>query len=248
MLTLRTWYFVQLLVGHISRAEQVSIGDAYERLLAYSPYDIYYHLRVVLKAFTQEVSELLDQENLYTKKAMHLHVKNVDLDFEDDVEDWAQWRLERGMIARFSRHFYKSIWYLLQQCQGLVIGDKYNIESRVGSELTLETTAGEASFALRIDALLQSIGASDYRQLNIEALESMARLFQADDQLYIESDLTLDVLIGYAVRLSWKKVHGDANYDELKGQAWHAFYHLPPSQTDRAFVEALEYLLTPQER
>jgi dTDP-4-dehydrorhamnose reductase len=44
---------------------------------------------------------------------------------------------------------------------------------QIGSELTFESTPGEQNFALKIDALLQEITAADYRQLNIEAIESI---------------------------------------------------------------------------
>jgi phosphorylase kinase alpha/beta subunit len=127
-----------------------------------------------------------------------------------------------------------------------VIGDKYNIENRIGTEFTLDATAGERSFALKIDALLQSITVPDYRQLNIEAIESLVRLFRQNPDLYVKDDLILDVLIGHAVRVAWKNSH-TGNYDEHRGQAWEAFYGLSPNQTDQAFIGAFMYLLAPQD-
>ena len=159
----------------------------------------------------------------------------------------SQWRHERGMVGPLSPVFYKDIWYLLRQCSGLVIGDKYNVQNRIGSELTLESTAGEQSFALKIDALLQSIDAPDYRQLNIELIESLARLFRENPDLHLEDDLIMDVLIGHAVRLSWEKNSALKHYNEQRSEAWKAFYKRSPVETDKAFLEAFMFLLSPQD-
>jgi phosphorylase kinase alpha/beta subunit len=163
----------------------------------------------------------------------------------DDVEDWGHWREQMGLIGKLTPKFYKNIWHLLQQCNGLVIGDKYSIQSRIGAELTLDSTAGEHNFALSVDTLLQSIHAPDYRQLNIEAIESISRILHESPKLRVDNDLILDVLIGHAVRIAWKKFNGLENYDERRGEAWHAFYKLSPKETDNAFIEAFIYLLTP---
>ena len=127
-----------------------------------------------------------------------------------EVEDWAEWRRHAGMIGRLSSNFYKDTWYLLQQCRGLVIGDKYSVQNRMGSEMTLDVTAGERTFELRIDTLLQQIEAPDYRQLNIEVIESLARLLRHNPQIRLENDLILDVLIGHAVRIAWH--HNSYNF------------------------------------
>ncbi len=248
MLTLRIWYFVQLLVGQISREKNLPIGDAYESLLGLAPHAIYDHLRTILNSFTREVTQLVDQENLYASGVQSLDVVKVSTQVTElsEVDDWAEWRLHTGMIGRLSFGFYEDVWYLLQQCSGLVIGDKYSLQSRMGSEHTLDSTAGEQSFALRIDALLQSIDAPDYRQLNIEVIESLARLFRQSPQLRVDNDLILDVLIGYAVRIGWKKHNDSEDYDEQRGQAWEAFYKLSPQETDTLFIEAFMFLLTPQ--
>ncbi|MFC2073296.1 glycoside hydrolase family 15 protein [Campylobacterota bacterium] len=248
ILTLRTWYFIQLLVGQMSREQNLSMGDAYEHLLGLAPHAIYDRLRSILKSFTKEVQSLLHLENLHASGTSSLDtIKTVSLLTESSgVQDWALWREERGMVGPRSVTFYKDIWYLLRQCSALVIGDKYRIENRMGSEFTLDATAGERSFALKIDTLIQSIAAPDYRQLNIEAIESLVRLFRQNPDLHVENDLILDVLIGHAVRVAWEK-NNSGNYDEHRGQAWEAFYNLSPSQTDQAVIGAFMYLLVPQE-
>lgn len=242
MLTLRTWYFVQLLVGQISREKNLAIGDAYEFLLSMAPHTIYNNLRTVLQSFTKEVSELIDQENLRASAIPSLESIQNESRGDDAVENWAQWREDIGMIGRMSSNFYKDVWYLLQQCNGLVIGDKYSVQSRIGSELTLGATAGEQNFALRIDTLLHSIDAPDYRQLNIEAIESLTKLFRQTPQLKVEDDLILDVLIGHAVRITWIKENPDENYDDKRGLAWEAIYKLSPAKVNLAFMEAFVHL------
>jgi phosphorylase kinase alpha/beta subunit len=172
--------------------------------------------------------------------------------FTDDIKikdekDWWLWRKNVALVGRSTQKFYKNVWYLLQQCNGLVIGDKYNQNNRIGSELTLDTTAGERNFELRIDSLLQSIEAPDYRQLNIEVLQSLSAIFKENSQIKLDSDLMLDVLIGHAVRLAWSKEHQNENYDEQKSQAWSAFYKLSPHDSEKYFIEAFMFLLTNKE-
>lgn len=249
MLTLRTWSFVQLLVGQISTQENLPVGDAYEYLLSLAPHDINEHLRSILKAFTREVTQLDKLENLHASVMPKFEsIEPLSLTGEAlQIEDWAKWREHIGAIGHLPSHFYIDVWYLLQQCNALVIGDKYSTQNRIGSELTLEATAGERNFELRIDGLIQSISASDYRQLNIEAIQSLARVFRQSPELYVDNDLILDVLIGHAVRISWEKYHMSSDYEEQKGQAWKAIYKLSPQETDKAFIEAFIYLLKPEE-
>ena len=241
ILTLRTWYFVQLLVSRISREMRLSLGDAYQALLALPPHEILGRLREVLRAFASERQRMNALENLNAYGASHLKATPRITELST-VENWMHWRHDAGLIGHHSERFYKDIWYMLQQCNGVVIGDKYNIANRLGSEQTLHTTAGERSFELRIDALMQTIAAPEYRQLNIEAIESLAWLFKQNPELRIEGDIVLDVLIGHAVRIVWERTHGSAQYDEQRGRAWEAFYHLSPRETEQAFVEAFRYL------
>lgn len=250
MLTLRTWYFVQLLVGHISRNRELSMGDAYELLLGLAPHDIYDHLRSILSSFTREVTRLGDQENLHV-----LGVESLDAIRSAPpstgffkADDWALWRHSAGMINRLSPLFYQDIWHMLQQCRGLVIGDKYSVQSRIGSEHTLASTAGEQNFERQIESLLQSIDTPNYRQLNIEVMESLSRLLKQNPDIKVDDDIILDVLIGHAVRIAWEKRHGAERYDEERGQAWEMFYRLSPEETDKLFIEAFMYLLTPHQR
>lgn len=245
LLTLRTWYFIKLLVGQISREKNLSNSDAYESLLALAPHAIYNHLRSILNSFTNEVIQLNDVENLHASGVTSLDsIKTTPMESKElDAEDWMEWRQQSGMIGRLPFKFHKTVWYMLQQCKGLVIGDRYNIQNRIGSEDTLDSTAGERSFELKIDRMLQNIAAPEYRQMNIEALESMAWLFKQNPAFHVNNDLIMDVLIGHAVRINWEKQNPSGNYDEHRGEAWDTFYELSPLEADEAFVEAFMYLL-----
>ena len=250
MITLRTWYFVQLLVGQISRKRNLPIGESYEILLAMAPHAVYDNLRSILKSFTREVTQLVDQENLHASVLPSLKVTRDKPIFETEVideGDWAQWRSQMGMMGGMTPNFYQDVWHLLRQCKGLVIGDKYSLQSRIGSELTLESTAGEQNFAHRIDDLLQSIQAPDYRQLNIEMIESLSSLWKENRNFYVDNDIVLDVLIGHAVRLAWQKNHSLDNYNEERALAWEAMYKLSPIEADKIFIETFMYLLTLEE-
>jgi len=241
LLTIRTWYFVQLLVSRISRESQLPVGDAYEALLLMPPHEILQRLRDVLNAFATERERMNALENLNAFGATHLKATPRITELST-VENWLHWRHDAGLIGHHSGRFYKDIWYMLQQCSGMVIGDKYNVANRIGREETLHTTAGERSFELRIDSLLQTIQAPEYRQLNIEAIESLAWLFKQNPEMHVEGEIVLDILIGHAVRIAWEKGHGSANYDEQRAQAWESFYRLSPIESEQAFVEAFRYL------
>lgn len=247
IITIRTWYFVQLLVSKISKEQNLPIADSYEVLLSLAPHDIYEALKVVLSSYTKKSMQMISHENLYASGVLNKDEINKEEFDEKEVADWSIWRKETGMIARLSSVFCKNIWYLLQQCNGLVIGDKYNLSSRIGSEFTLETTAGERTFELRVDSLIQSIEAPDYKKLNIEALESLSKFFKNNPDIKVDDDLILDVIIGHAVRISWKENHNMDNYDEQKGQAWSAFYKLAPNKTEEFFIKALMNLIKIEE-
>ena len=86
-----------------------------------------------------------------------------------------------------------------------------------------------------------------YSELNIELIESLARLFRENPDLHLEDDLIMDVLIGHAVRISWEKNSALKHYNEQRSEAWKAFYKRSPVETEKAFLEAFMYLLSPQD-
>lgn len=246
MLTLRTWDCIQLLVGHISKEKSLSLGDAYEELLRYAPYGIYDTLRFIFKSYSQEVKQLKELENFCVLGAKNLDIsipKKSEHNEISEITDWAIWREKVARIGTLRESFYEDVWNILKQCNGLVIGDKYSTQSRIGSELTLESTIGERSFELKIDSLLQSIAIPVYKKLNIELIETLVELFLANPKLYIQNDLILDVLIGHAVRIAWMKKNSEKNYDEYKGEAWSSFYKLSVDEVQENFIEAFSFLM-----
>ena len=245
MLTLRTWDCIQLLVGHLSRERGLSIGDAYEELLRFAPHGIYDSLRFIFQSYSKELRGLKELENIHVSGVENLEVNVLKPTQSETIEvkNWADWREKVAMIGALSETFHEDVWHILQQCNGLVIGDKYSTKSRIGSELTLESTAGERSFELKIDTLLQSIQVPIYRKLNIELIEGLIKLFRANPQLHIQDDLILDVIIGHAVRISWTKNNDAREYDEHKGEAWCAFYELSLLEAQENFIEAFSFLM-----
>ena len=248
ILTLRVWHFIQLLVGKISRESHLSFAEAYENLISLAPSKILGLLREVMSSFSHQLEDLHEQEKL---KASGLPTVKPEpgtrvIELEEDVTDWNHWRQKKGGLIRLSTDFYKAVWQVLSRCSGLVIGDKYSLGSRIGSEITHDSTPGERSFALLIEGELNNIESPAYRQLNIELLETLIDVLEDNPQIEIDGDLTLDIIIGYAVRLAWQASH-TGNYNEQREQAWHAFYELTPNESRQAFIEAIWHLLTSQQ-
>ena len=245
MLTLRTWDAIQLLVGHVSKEKSLGFAQAYEELLRYAPHGIYDTLRYIYKSYSKEIRSLKELENIRVSGLETTSIDSLETSRESiEVADWELWRDKAGRIGASSERFYRDVWHILQQCKGLVIGDKYSIQSRIGSELTLESTAGERSFELKVDALMQSITIPSYKQLNIELIETLSELFSANPTLQIEDDLVLDVLIGHAVRILWMQENENSSYEEHKGEAWSSFYKHSAFAVKESFVAAFSFLMT----
>ncbi len=247
MLTLRIWYFIQLLVGNIRRDQKLPFAESYEYLLTVPPNRILNMLREVLASFSNQVESLQSQELLAASGIPDSKPDTLNDDSRNSagIEDWQEWRKKAGGLLRLSPQFYIGIWHVLTRCHGIVIGDTYNPGSRVGSEITHDSTAGERSFELLIEDELNNIDSPAYRQLNVELIETLISFLYENSQLNVDGDITLDTIIGYAVKLCWQLEH-QGNYDEQREQAWIAFYHLSPKDIQQAYVEAIWHLLTPQ--
>ncbi|HEY8098192.1 MAG TPA: glycosyl hydrolase family 15, partial [Methylobacter sp.] len=142
--------------------------------------------------------------------------------------------------------FFASVWDILHHCKGLTIGDKLNSKNRLDSENTLsQTTAGEQSFKLHVNHLLNKIQAPVYRQLTVEALKAIASIFRDNASLHIDDALLTDIIIGHAVRIVWLQAHpeNEDNYDEFVSLAWQDFYRLAPHKVANGILDALIHLL-----
>ncbi|MDD2759991.1 MAG: glycosyl hydrolase family 15, partial [Methylomonas sp.] len=162
------------------------------------------------------------------------------------AEDWYAWREQQGSVGRESEAFYHGVWELLHHCKGLMIGEKYNGKRRIDSETVLaQMTAGEQSFRLHINHILNKIQAPVYRQLSVEALFALASIVRNNPDLSIGDTLVIDILIGHAVRLCWLQEHPEFHdrYEECVSLAWQAFYQLPPHALANGILDALVFLL-----
>lgn len=244
ILTLRVWHFIQLLVAKTGREYQLPFGEAYERLLALPPSRVLSMLREVLDSLHDQEEDLHKQELLTASVLPSVKPESNEesLISGPKTGNWDAWRKEKGGLIRQTPQFYKDIWHLLARCNGLVIGDKYDLGSRIGAEITHDSTAGERSFALLVEGELNNIDSPAYRQLNIELMETLVSVLKKNPNLKVEGDLTFDIIIGYAVRISWQAGHEGIYYDQRE-QAWDAFYHLSPIETKQAYVDAIWHLL-----
>jgi len=243
ILTIRTWYLVQLMIGQISVDKKLPIAKAYEYLISLSPYEIYTLLYTILNNFFTKVEQLKGLESIHAQGLNAISLVASSQEEANNIQNWYRWRKEVGLIGRIDDAIHENIWKILQNCRALVIGDKYNINSIITQEDRLESTANERRFELLVDTKLQRINAPEYKQLNIELINTLALFFEQNSDIHIEDELVFDVVIGYAVRISWLKTHDAKTYEEDKGKAWEHFYHLSPNQVRDAFVEALIYLL-----
>ncbi len=253
-LTLRVGYLILLLTSQIAKEQKLTQDEAYEALMQQSPFEIKMMLLAVLEGYDDLNQVLQQQESLHVGKA----AQSIEFVVAQDTfeghspesemmnRDWRQRRQLEGSLNLVPKDFYKSVWQLLNQCKGVVIGDKLERRNRLDSyPLVLEMTPGETNFALRIEHLLNKIQAPEYRQMNIEALLELAAIAQRNPDLNIEDYLVLDVVVGHAVRIAWLDEypqHQDG-YSSHKANAWSAFYQMPPADCAEAIARAFRYLI-----
>ncbi|MBE9005040.1 glycoside hydrolase family 15 protein [Fortiea sp. LEGE XX443] len=249
LLTLRVGYLILLITSELARELRVTQDEAYEQLMELSPFEIKMRLRQVLTGYTGMSNILRQQESLHVKQ------KESDIDWvvlptiAEEIEvpagGWRRFRQAEGALNRVPKNFFQQVWLLMKHCKGLVIGDKLERRNRLDSELMLsEMTAGEKNFALRVEHLLNKIEASEYRQVNIEALIELGAIASKNPSLQIEEYIVLDVLIGHAVRLAWLDAHPERGdrYDEDKANAWRSFYNTSPQDCANYILKAFRFL------
>jgi len=123
---------------------------------------------------------------------------------------------------------------------------KLNSKNRLDSESTLsQMTAGEQSFKLHVNHLLNKIQAPVYRQLTVEALKQLQTIFRENLSLHIDDTLLTDTIISHAVRISWLQSHPEnkQNYEECVTLAWQAFIDYHPTKVANGILDALIHLL-----
>jgi phosphorylase kinase alpha/beta subunit len=251
-LTLRAWHLLRLVTGWLAREHEITQDEAFDYLLELSPHTIMERLREVIAREREMTTNLTLVQSLSFVRASGGLVQvrfppESDPQLPADAGGWQAWREVSGVITRLPQDFYSRVWELLRHCRGVVIGDQLDSRNRLESALSqADMTRGERSFELQVEDLLHRITAPEYRQLNIEALLALSHLFRANWGLHLANFLVLDVVIGHAVRVSWRESHpeiSDDNYNEHVGHAWEAFYCSPPHQVANWMLAALTWLL-----
>jgi phosphorylase kinase alpha/beta subunit len=251
MHTIRVGHILQLIIARQKRLSSSSLDAAFSEILALPPHQLSQLVRETLQDYSNSETQLGRVETLnYEGERPSLGVArfpdSMDPKQFGGADDWYAWREQQGSVGRENEDFFSGVWELLHRCKGLMIGEKYNSKRRIDSETMLaQMTAGEQSFRLHINHVLNKIQAPVYRQLSVEALRAMASIVRNNPDLYIDDTLVTDILIGHAVRLTWLQAHPQYrdHYEECVSLAWQAFYQLPPHALANGILDALVYLL-----
>ena len=251
MHTIRVGHILLLLIARQKRMNSTSLDAAFNDILALPPHQLSQLVQETLEDYSNSETQLGLVEVLHHQGE---HQNWVAARFPDTMnpkhfggaDDWYAWREQQGSVGRENEAFFSGVWNVLHHCKGLMVGEKYNSKRRIDSESMLaQMTAGEQSFRLHINHILNKIQAPVYRQLCVEALRALASIVRNNPDLYIEDTLVTDILIGHAVRLCWLQVHPEYrdHYEECVSLAWQAFYQLPPHVVANGILDALAYLL-----
>jgi len=278
ILTLRVGHLIQLLAVGLAEEGGRTPDEGYERLMRCSPAAVVARLRHVLAAFDAAREAQRRTETLRVAKGVAslpdeaAALRSGGAEDEPTPDGWWRWRQREGALLRVPKGFYARVWDLLEHADALVIGDKLDRRNRLDSALErAATTAGERTFAQRVEHLLHRVPAAEYRHLSVEALETLVALTEAAPDLRVEGDLVLDVIIGHAVRQAWLARRGGASgagdaafgtshgaaapveapsgavaqgdYERDTAAAWAAFYDLGPRAVAGYLAAAVRYLV-----
>ena len=249
--TIRVSQLIGLIAGELAREDQVSFEDAYQRLMERAPFEIQERLERVLARFGEIQTLAQDLEQLRVSGEAGRISWNDDFGLSvvpEPPEGWLAYRQFHGVVDRRHADFYARTWRLFRHAPCIVIGDKLDMKNRLDSRLVLgDMTPGEASFALLLEHVLNSISAPEYRQLTVEALMALATFFEQHPSVVIKDTLIVDAVIGHAVRLLYLKRNPERSgaYDEDKALAWDAFKASSTKETSTALILGLTWLMTP---
>jgi len=259
VLTLRTGALLALLANQLAAELDVTPDEGYDLLARTSPGELARRLDAVLTSADDLRTRLRRRERLpLTGGAVAWRPSEVPPPEGEPADGWWGWRKREGALTRVPAGFFPRVWGVLGHARGVVIGDKLDRRNRLDAVAArATTTAGEKTFALRVEHLLQRIPSPEYRHLSVETLEVLAAVVAADPDFRVEGDLVVDVLIGHAVRRAWlaraaasvapaerdaARRAADGRYDADTASAWAAFYERSPDDAARWVVEALQGL------
>jgi len=247
ILTLRAWQWLSLLINSLARESDIDPSEALDRLAGLSPSDIFERMQQLSTTDSRGLRVSAPAYWRHETRSRGLQpVRFTHADNPVGIYDWAAWREASGVITRVPEDFYSEVWGLLRQFRGVVIGDQLDGRNYLESlTLLADTTPAEKGFALRVDQILNNIHVPEYRQLSIEALQTLFAVVRANPSLRVDTDAVLDQLIDTAVRLYWQKMEPKlpVPVQEVGAEAWRAFYASPPHEVANMFVAALGLLL-----
>jgi phosphorylase kinase alpha/beta subunit len=252
MHTVRVGHILQLMIVRQKRETGCSsLDQAFNKILSLAPYQLSLKVKETLEDYSNtedqlDLAEMLHYEGDCRDLTSARFSKSIDPRQHGGMSDWYEWRERQGSVGRENNAFFASVWDILHHCKGLMIGEKLNSKNRLDSEETLsQTTAGELSFKLHVNHLLNKIQAPVYRQLTVEALKAMAYIFRENPSLQIDDTLLTEIIIGHAVKISWLHSHPESHedYEEDLSLAWQTFYRLPPHKVANSVLDALIHLL-----
>ena len=250
MHNIRVGHILQLLIAREKRHTSSSLDQAFNDILALPPHALLQRLQDTLEDYGNSEMQLQRVETLHQAGDVAVmsaaRFQAAGNPQRGDAEDWYAWREQQGSVGRCNAAFYSGVWTLLHHCSGLMIGEKYNSKRRIDSDTVLaQMTAGEQTFTLQINHVLNKIQSPIYRQLSVEALQALACIVRDNPALKLDDTLVTDILIGHAVRISWLQQHPhfSDHYDDCVSLAWQAFYQLPPHAVANAILDALAHLL-----
>ncbi len=256
--TIRIGHILQLIIARQKRAlNQTGVtythGQAFNAILHQSPYALSKKIKEAIANYSASEQQLSKSDKLpvagnFRRLKKSIFSKLAEPKEDKTVEDWHYWREMRGSIGRENNDFFACVWGILHQCQGVVIGDKFNSKRRLHSEMILaHMTNGEKTFRLHVNHLLNKIQLAEHRQLTVEVLQAIATFLRDNKHLVIEDTLSTDTLLELAVKIAWQKSQTRSVAEELdEPSAWPYFYQLPPHEAASYFQEALMQLLDTQ--
>lgn len=249
LLTIRVSHLILLLASEMAQKNSLAPDEGYEMLMHLAPSQIQRLLETVLTRYHEIQSLPQEQEQLHAPATSSPLGWTPDLGLEKlkpPEGGWLAWRQHHGVIDRRPADFYANTYRLFKHAQGLIIGDRLERRNRMDSQVVLsDMTAGETAFALWVEHLLNRVHSPEYRQLNIEALNVLSSFFAQNPSLRLEDTLSLEAVLGHAVRLAYITAHPEreATYNDNKAGAWDEYYAMSPAETSRTLVAALQQLM-----
>ncbi|XP_065885747.1 phosphorylase b kinase regulatory subunit alpha, liver isoform-like [Dysidea avara] len=214
MLRLRIGLIYEVMIFELSRALDCPAEEAHEELLNLSPSELKNLMHYILSGKEFRIDQDMDQSNVTStsdlllesqlsivspsKKDMHgqlyKEVLAMDQGHDEDIDREGQWRRRRrldGALNRLPPNFYVLVWHILERCSGIQIKTHY-----LPSHPTVqEMTPSELKFALKVEALLNTVDDPEYRQLIVEVLMILSLVVNEDPAQPLGHTIVVDHIL-----------------------------------------------------